>query len=97
MAEVRLSPAAQGDLDAIFEFTVAHWGVQQALRYVQDIAEACRRLAEQPDLGLACDHIRAGYRSWRVTRHRSYFRREDFGIAVVRILHERMDVGTRLR
>jgi toxin ParE1/3/4 len=45
MAEFRLTPAAERDLESIWTYTVQHWGVEQA----------------------------------------------NYGIAVVRILHERMD------
>jgi len=33
VAEFRLSPAAQGDLDRIFDYTVQQWGLEQAVRY----------------------------------------------------------------
>ncbi len=41
MAEYRLSPAAQADLDEIFDYSAAHWGLEQALRYTQMLADAC--------------------------------------------------------
>lgn len=97
MAEVRLTPAAQRDLEGIFDYTVERWGLEQALRYTEAIAGACALLAEQPDHGLACDAIRSGYRSWRVERHRIYYRPAPYGVAVVRVLHERMDVPRHLR
>lgn len=97
MAEVRLSPAAQRDLEGIFEFSVQHWGVLQALRHAQAIADACATLAEQPGLGASCDGVRVGYRVCRVERHRIYFRATSYGIAVIRILHERMEPSRHLR
>ncbi|MRV75366.1 hypothetical protein GJ700_26975 [Duganella sp. FT92W] len=45
---------------------------------------------------LACDYIRSGYRRSRVERHMIYFRVTDYGIAVVRILHERMDASRHI-
>jgi toxin ParE1/3/4 len=48
-------------------------------------------LADAPKLAPACDHIRQGYRRRNVERHMIYFRITDYGIAIVRILHERMD------
>jgi len=35
VAEFRLSPAAQVDLDGIFDYTVQQWGLEQAERYTQ--------------------------------------------------------------
>ncbi|NBQ87811.1 MAG: type II toxin-antitoxin system RelE/ParE family toxin [Betaproteobacteria bacterium] len=65
MAEYRLTPAAERDLESIWSYTTR----------------------QSP----SCAHIRPGYRRWCVERHMIYFRMTDFGIAVVRVLHDRMD------
>jgi toxin ParE1/3/4 len=91
MAECRLSPQAQRDLEGIFDHTVGQWGLDQALRYADQIEAACSDLAEAPLRSLDCTTIRPGYRRRAVGRHILYFRVTDYGIAVIRILHERMD------
>lgn len=91
VATVRLSPAAQGDLDAIFDYTVRQWGLEQAVDYTRAMQSACTALAQAPDRSQDCDHIRPGYRRVGVGRHFIYFRVEAWGIAVIRILHQRMD------
>lgn len=96
MAEYRLSPRAQRDLDAVFDYTVAEWGLAQALRYTDLIEAVCADLAEAPQRAPSCDTIRAGYRRRSVEHHVIYFRVTRYGIAVVRILHQRMDVGRHL-
>jgi toxin ParE1/3/4 len=48
MAEYRLSPQAQRDLDALFDHTVARWGLAQALDYADLMEAACAALAEAP-------------------------------------------------
>ncbi len=90
MAEYRLSPAAQGDLDGIFDYTVTQWGLEQAVRYTQALEAACADLAEAPSQGQDCGHIRPGYRRRAAEHHFIYYRITDYGIAVMRILHERM-------
>jgi toxin ParE1/3/4 len=45
VAEHCLSPAARGDLEDIFDYTVQQWGLDQALRYTQLIERACAALA----------------------------------------------------
>ncbi|HTY50109.1 MAG TPA: type II toxin-antitoxin system RelE/ParE family toxin, partial [Steroidobacteraceae bacterium] len=62
MTEYRLSPAAQDDLDGIFDYTVKEWGLTQAVRYTQAIETACAASAEAPLQGQDCGHIRPGYR-----------------------------------
>lgn len=91
MAEYRLSPRAQRDLDSIFEYTVALWNLSQAMRYTDLIATACADLAEAPQRAQGCANIRPGYRRRIVEQHVIYFRPTTYGIAVIRILHQRMD------
>lgn len=96
MAECRFSPAAQRDLDAIFDYTVGHWGVDQALLYIDRIEAACVDLAAAPLQAQGCDHIRPGYRRRGVGQHVIYLRTTRYGIAVIRILHQRMDADRHL-
>lgn len=96
MAEFRLSPAACDDLDGIFDYTIRQWGLDQALRYSRQIEQACAALAQAPALGQDCGHIRSGYRRALVGSHCVYFRVEDYGIAVIRVLHQRMDAPRHL-
>jgi toxin ParE1/3/4 len=94
--EYRLTPAAQRDLDEIFDYTVREWGLEQAVAYTAVIEKACVRLAKAPDLPQDCGYIRAGYRRAVVNRYSIYFRVEDYGVAVVRILHQYMDASRHL-
>ena len=96
MADYRLSPRAQRDLDAIFDYTVGQWGLPQATRYVDLIQAACVDLAEAPQQAQGCAHIRPGYRRRRVGQHHIYFRLTNYGVAVIRILHQRMDAARHL-
>ena len=89
-AEYRLTPEAKRDLEAIWLYTLEEWGLEQANRYTDELTDVFAQLAAGPQLGTACDHIRTGYRRRRVGRHMVYYRMTDYGIAVVRILHDRM-------
>ena len=91
MADYRLSPRAQRDLDELFDDTVAQWGMAQALRYTDLIESACADVAKAPNHAPGCAHIRPGYRRQSVGQHIIYFRPTSYGVAVVRILHQRMD------
>lgn len=62
MAEYRLTPAAERDLEAIWVHTVREWGVEQPVRYIDLLTMAFARLAASPRTASACDHIRSGYR-----------------------------------
>lgn len=96
MASVHFSPAAQDDLDAIFDYTAECWGLEQAVRYIGELHDACLLLAQSPQQGRDASHIRAGYRHHPTRRHVIWFREARGGIAVIRILHQRMDVVRHL-
>lgn len=96
MAEYRLSPAAQRDLDGVFDYTLAQWGLTQALRYTDLVEAACANLARAPHQAQGCADIRPGYRRRGVEQHVIYFRPTSYGIAIIRILHQRMDAARHL-
>lgn len=96
MAEYRLTPAAERDLEAIWVYTVERWGLHQADRYVDLLTAAFETLAQSPKFAPSCDHIRRGYRRHRVERHMVYFQMTPYGISIVRVLHYRMDVSRQL-
>ena len=96
MSEVRLTPAARRDLEGIWRYTRQQWGVEQANRYIDVLTEAFQVLADSPKSAPSCDHIRSGYRHRSIGRHVVYFKVLPYGIAVVRVLHERMDIARHL-
>jgi toxin ParE1/3/4 len=86
MAEYRLSPVAECDLEGIWQYTRREWGLEQAERYIDLLTAAFQLLAESPKSVPACDHIRQGYRRRNVERHMIYFRVTEYGIAIIRVL-----------
>ena len=96
MADYRLATAAQRDLESIWRHTREQWGIDQADRYIDILEAAFAALAESPKSAPACDHIRPGYRRRNVERHMIYFRITNYGIAIIRILHDRADVPRHL-
>ncbi|MBN8944974.1 MAG: type II toxin-antitoxin system RelE/ParE family toxin [Rhizobiales bacterium] len=96
MAEFRLSPRAQRDLDGIFDHTVKQWGLPQALRYADRTEAVCASLAEAPQQSQDCAALRPGYRRRHIEQNVIYFRPTSYGIAIIRILHQRMDRARHL-
>ncbi len=90
MATFRLSRLAEADLLDIANYTLRAWGQDQAIRYVDDLEACCRKLADNPELGRACDHVRPGLRRMEHARHVLFYRIAAEGIVVSRILHQRM-------
>lgn len=96
MADYRLAPAAERDLEEIWVYTRQQWGEEQANHYIDIMTDVFAELAESPKTAPACDHIRPGYRRRNVERHMIYFNITVYGIAVVRILHDCMDAPRHL-
>ena len=96
MSDYRLTPAARRDLEAIWRFTCAQWNADQADRYLDQFTDAFRVLAATPGIGPTCDHVQRGGRRWPMERHMIYFRIMPYGVAVIRILHDRMDARRHL-
>lgn len=96
MTDFLLSPAAQADLEEIWDYTVEHWDIAQAERYVRDIRLACAGLASGTKTSRPVD-VRAGYRKCYIGSHVLFFKSDSQGtIIIVRILHKRMDVERHL-
>ena len=97
MSRYLLSPAAQADLEQIWDYTHDRWGVDQAEEYLRELQHAIDRAAANPRIGHACNEIRPGYRKLAAGSHTLFYRvTADDLIDVVRILHQRMDVDRHL-
>jgi toxin ParE1/3/4 len=85
-----LSRQAEADLMDIAAYTLEAWGADRAIRYIDDFERTCERLAEAPQVGRACEQIRPGLRRMESARHVVFYRIDESGLLVTRILHERM-------
>lgn len=91
MADYRLTPAAELDLERIWRYSAESWGTDQADRYIDVLVQGFDSISEAPKAAPKCDYIRSGYGRQAVERHVIYYRLGDSGLVVVRILHDRMD------
>ncbi|MDK4714736.1 type II toxin-antitoxin system RelE/ParE family toxin [Rhizobium sp. CNPSo 4039] len=90
-----LSPLAVADLEGIWRYTVENWSARQAEIYHAEIVEAFEGLASDLKNGRPAD-VRDGYFKYAVGSHVIYYLLRDGEIAIIRILHRRMDVGRHL-
>jgi len=91
-----LSPAAQSDLDEIWNYTEEQWSVDQADRYVRELVTAIAAIASGERSGRTCDDIRPGYFKLLSGSHVVFYKTTGPQIDVIRILHQRMDFNRRL-
>ena len=90
MATVRFSRSAKADLLGIGAYTLQTWGLAQAERYLDSLERCAKLLADNPSLGRRCDWIRPGLHRFEKGRHVFFYRREENGILISRILRQSM-------
>ena len=85
------------DLDSIWRYTYFQWSVQQADKYYNMLIYKILFLAANVEAGRKIDHIKAGYRSYSAESHVIFYTvAANSKITVIRILHQRMDIPSRL-
>jgi toxin ParE1/3/4 len=93
---IRKSALAESDLINIWQYSFEQWNAEQADKYLDELDDAIQLLADNPELGVNRDFVRAGYRVIFVNRHAIYYTAAPSAIDVVRVLHEQMDPGRHL-
>lgn len=91
-----ISKKAVVDLEDIWLYTVEKWSLIQADRYYNLIFAEIDHICQSPTSGKAMDHVRKGYRASKVKSHLIFYRIINQTIEIIRILHERMDIDSRL-
>ena len=92
MAEYRFSSRAASDLDAIAEYTIERFGIEQARRYRDELRACFDQLVDNPGLGRRAEQLGVGLRRYEHRSHIIFFQAVDTDIHIVRVLHYRMDV-----
>ena len=93
MADYRLSRRAAADLEAIAEFTIGRFGIEQARRYRDELKACFAKLADHPTMGRRAEQLAKGLRRFEHGSHIVFYVPTDDGVLVVRVLHYRMDAG----
>jgi len=92
MAEYRFTRRAAMDLEAIAEYTIERFGIDQARRYRDELAACFGQLTDHPGLGGRCEQLGPGLRRYEHRSHIVFYQAVGTDILIVRILHYRMDV-----
>lgn len=94
----RISKEASKDLEKIWLYTFENWSQEQADRYFNLIIDEIENITRDPLSGKDYNDIRKGYYRARVKSHFIFYRvnAERQEIEIVRILHQQMDIDSRL-
>jgi toxin ParE1/3/4 len=92
-ARYRITPRAAADLDAIADYTIEKWGVDQLENYMDALADRFEWLADNPLVGRDRNDIHKGYRSYPHASHLIFYVVRSDAIAIIGIPHKSMDIG----
>ena len=94
----RITNLASQDLENIWLYTFENWSIEQADRYLNLIIDEIEYLAQKPDSGSVFSSVRKGYYRSRIKSHFIFYRidHKNDVVEIIRILHQRMDIGNRL-
>lgn len=97
MPEFLLSRGAEADLSKIAIYTLETWGVEQARKYQDAITQHFHKLASDAIRTKAAFPHRDDIRVSRCEHHYVFSVKRRGVIGILAVLHERMDLLTRLR
>lgn len=99
MLAYRLSKSAEKDLAGILRYTTKTWSQKQADIYLESIAAARDRIAENPSLlgSQTRENFAKGCRTFLVGKHLIFYRVDGELLIIPRILHEPMNLPNQLK
>lgn len=97
MPPFKLSKRAKDDLVGIARYTEKTWGREQRRVDLKKPDSMFYTLADNYELGIPCDDVRAGYIKKQLGSHLIFYRLGTTSkIEIIRVLHKRMDVALHL-
>jgi toxin ParE1/3/4 len=96
MADYELSRAAEQDIRALYRSSERMFGQRQTDMYMNGLGRAFANLADIPGIGRGAGDLRPGLFRFRYQSHMIFYTIEPERIVIQRVLHARMDFGSRL-
>ncbi len=97
MAKYKLTNKAVEDLTNVWDYTFDIWSEKQADKYFNMLLKNCQTIADDPKIGKKYDGVKDELLGVKVNRHVIFYREiEGQPIEITRILHERMDLISRI-
>ncbi len=94
----RLTNKATNDLIEIWDYTFETWSEVQAEKYYSQLTDAFSFIAENGEIGKNFSEIKKGLLGKNVGKHIVFYQFESENkIVIIRVLHERMDLKSRLQ
>ncbi|MEF0943277.1 type II toxin-antitoxin system RelE/ParE family toxin [Rhizobium sp. BR 362] len=96
MKKLVFLPKAASDIDQIYDYTEEKWGYEQAEDYVFALRDRCHALVKGIARGRKVGGIKPDYLALVSGSHFIIYKDAAQTITIVRILHQRMNIGAHL-
>jgi len=73
------------------------WGTMQSNYYLQHMYKCFEFIANNHNIGKSCNEIRQGYLKYIYGKHIIFYQITDNTVEIIRILHQNLDIETRLQ
>lgn len=93
-----VSHLASQDIENIWLYTSENWSKKQADRYFKLIIDEIEYISNNPDSGDNYSIVRKGYFRSRIKSHFIFYRinKKKKIVEIIRVLHQKMDIESRL-
>ena len=92
MAQFELTQRAFSDLIAIEEYSIYKWGVEQTEKYMSDLYDSFKKIAQKPEIGQLRMHRSFPFSMAPTGKHFVVYTSVTDGIIILTILHGRQDI-----
>lgn len=96
MMSYKISKEANRDIEKVWLYTFENWSLEQADRYFNLIMDEIEYLTKNPKSGKDYSGVRRGYFRSKIKSHFIFYKINQKKREIIRILHQRMDVESRL-
>ncbi len=91
MFNLKISDAAEFDLENIFEYTFENFGEEKWIEYEYKIQINIEKIINNPQIGHKRNDIPKNYLAWPVEKHFIIYQEVENTVHLVRILHEKLN------
>ncbi len=97
MPNIKFTNKAVLDLTKIWEYTKSKWSEKQAEKYYRLIINSCNQISDKPEIGKDYPEILPNLKGLKTAKHIIFYRsNQNNDIEIIRILHEKMDLKSKL-
>jgi toxin ParE1/3/4 len=92
-----IAPAAQKDLQEIYQYGLHTWGQAQSAAYLDQLKGSIWALTTQPKTGIERPELAQGLRSLPAKSHILFYRVQPHQLEIARVLHAKQDPARHIK